>query len=186
MHAFHAWVLRLSTWYVWLFFFAAYVVFAAYVMPGAAGSMQTACGATVKVPDIEIGYNAADLRSMISQMNTEECRNTYLHIATVTDSVYPLVYGFFFFFSIVFLYYKGKNPSRVLWLYLVPIAAMLFDYAENASLAHIVRQHQNFSDFSANLASALSMLKWLFALAGVLVILVGLGRVLVRVLEGKK
>ena len=56
----------------------------------------------------------------------------------------------------------------------------------HASLAHIVRHHQNFSDFSANLASALSMLKWLFALAGVVVILLGLGRVLVRVLEGRK
>lgn len=184
MKTFHAFILRITNVYVWLFFFVGYLAFAAYFMPAAANRLETSCGAGVKIPDIEIGYNAAELKSMVAFMH-EACREQYLFIATVTDSFYPFFYGGFFLFSLVFLYYKGREPFRMPGLYLPAILAVLFDFAENATLAHIVRHPDTYSGFTAQMASAFSLLKWMFAFAGILLILVGIGRVVVKRVGGR-
>jgi hypothetical protein len=179
MKTLHTFILRITNLYVWLFFFVGYLAFAAYFMPAAVSRLENSCGAGAKIPDTEIGYNAAELKSMVAIMN-EVCRGQYLFIATVTDSFYPFFYGGFFMFSLVFLYYKGREPFRMPGLYLPAILAALFDFAENSTLAHIVRHPDTYPGFTAQMASAFSLLKWMFAFAGILLILVGIGRVVVK------
>lgn len=175
MNRLHDFVLRITNVYVWGFFFLAYLAMAGYFMPRAAQNLQNACGESVKIPDIEIGYNAAELREMVAFMDPG-CRSEYLFVATVTDSFYPLIYGFFFLFSAVFVYYKNAYPFGMKGLYLVAPAATLSDFAENFTLGYIVRRGGELPDFAFHLASAFSMLKWLFALSGVLLLLLGVLR----------
>src|SRR5687768_11192421 len=101
MQRIHHFVLRISKWPVWLFFFVASLVFAGYVMNQAAADLRAVCDPETKIPDIEIGYTPDDLRTMLPYL-TGTCGETFRRIALVTDSFYPLAYGFFFFFSIVF------------------------------------------------------------------------------------
>lgn len=175
MNRLHDFILRITHVYVWGFFFLAYVAMAGYFMPRAAQTLKSTCGESVKVPDVEIGYNAAELREMITFMNPD-CRREYLFVSAVTDSFYPLVYGFFFLFSAVYLYYKNANPFGIKGLYLIALAAMLTDFAENAALRFIIRHADSIADSTLHIASALSMLKWLFALGGLLVLLLGILR----------
>jgi hypothetical protein len=175
MNRLHDFILRITHFYVWFFFFAAYLYMAGYVMPKAAQNMENACGESVKVPDVEIGYNAAELKEMIMFMSPD-CRKEYLFVSAVTDTFYPFVYGFFFLFSAVYLYYKNANPFGLKGLYLIALAAMLTDFAENFTLRYAVRHADELSNFSLHLASALSLLKWLFALSGLLVLLLGVLR----------
>ncbi len=175
MNRLHAFILRITNVYVWGFFLLAYLAMAGYFMPRAAQNLQAACGESVKIPDIEIGYNAAELREMVAFMSPE-CRREYLFVSAVTDSFYPIIYGLFFMFSAVFVYYKNAYPFGMKGVYLVAPAATVFDFAENLTLGYIVRHADHIPDFAPHLASAFSMLKWLFALSGVLLLLLGVLR----------
>lgn len=174
MNLIHAFILRISTWYVWLIFFLSYSVFAGYVMNNAGQTMKTVCGEQVRVPDIEIGYTAAQLREMIDFMSPE-CRAEYHFIATVTDSVYPFAYGLFFFFSIVILYYKTKVPAPKFKLYVFPLFAILFDFLENASIDRLLAMEHH-PDYMYQMASGFSLAKWFFAFASIVLIVLGIVR----------
>lgn len=175
MQAIHNFVLRISKWPVWLFFFVAYAVFAGYVMNQAATDMRAVCDAETKIPDIEIGYTPDELREMLPYL-TGACGETFRHIALVTDSFYPLAYGGFFFFTIVFLYYKGRNLFAYRGLYLFVPICLVFDYCENATLAYLVKQNGNYPESCLTWASVFSGLKWLFAFICIALILVGIIR----------
>lgn len=178
MQRIHHFVLRISKWPVWLFFFVAYLVFAGYVMNQAAADLRAVCDPETKIPDIEIGYTPDDLRTMLPYL-TGTCGETFHRIALVTDSFYPLAYGFFFFFSIVFLYYKGRNVFAYRGLYLFALVCMLFDYCENATLAYLVKHASDYPESCLTYASVFSGLKWLFAFICIGLILVGIVRWLI-------
>lgn len=184
MQRIHAFVLRISKWPVWLFFFVADLFFMGYVMNRAATDMRAVCNAETKIPDIEIGYTPSDLREMLGYL-TGECGETFRHIALVTDSFYPLAYGGFFFFSIVFLYYKGPNAFAYRGLYWVAPVCMLFDYLENSTLAYLIKHAGSYPEACLTYASVFSGLKWLFAFLCIALILVGIVRWLMFRLRNK-
>lgn len=175
MSRLHNFILRISIWPVWLFFLVADLVFMFYVMPKAAADMKQSCGERVKVPDIEIGYTGEQLRNMLGYMN-ENCKALYYHIATITDSFYPLAYGFFFFFSIAILYYKTNIPAPKIKFYWFAIVTILFDYAENFTIAKLLKSGSHLSDTWLNVASVFSILKWAFAIACIVLIVLGVIR----------
>jgi len=175
MNKLHHFILRISTWYVWLAFLLGTLAFNVYVMPKAANTLKASCGENVKIPDLEIGYTGGELKGMISFM-TEACRNEYYYIATVTDSFYPLVYGLFLFFTIVILYYKTQVPLSKGKLYVFPIATILADFAENLTIGKLLFSKTPSDDYLYHFASAFSMMKWFFAIASAVLILLGIVR----------
>lgn len=175
MQRIHSFVLRISKWPVWLFFFVAFAVFAGYVMNQAATDVRAVCDAETKIPDTEIGYTPDDLRAMLPYL-TGACGEAFRHVALVLDSFFPLAYGGLLFFSIVFLYYKGRGPFAYRGLYVFAPLAMLFDYGENSTLAYLVKQNGNYPEACLTWASVFSGLKWLFVFICMGLIVVGIIR----------
>lgn len=173
MQKIHTFFLRITTVPVWLFFMVASAGMTWYMHTKADRGMKDVCGESVQVPDMQIGYTGEHLRDMLSYMGPE-CRELYYFIATMLDSVYPVVYGLFFLFSIVLLYYKRQENVRKGNLYLFPILAVVFDFAENISIARLLKLSGNYPDLLLNAASLFSLLKWFFVIGSVVLMVLGL------------
>lgn len=170
----HNFIVRISTIYVWLTFFVGFLVFNLYVMKNAGEHLNESCGNEVKIPDLQVGYSAEQLKNMLNFMS-ESCRETYIQIATITDSFYPVIYGLFFFFSIAIIYYKTNVPQPKNRLYVFPLFAILADFGENLSIVKLLRS-EHMSDAWLNAASIFSLFKWFFIIFSFVLILLGLIR----------
>lgn len=105
----------------------------------------------------------------------DEGREVYKTIELTADMIYPLVYGFAFALLIAFLW-KRLVPQAgwVYWLPLLPLIGMLFDYAENMAIVSLINSFPAPALGMARLAGAFTLLKWLFAFAGIGAIAAGL------------
>lgn len=172
MNAFHAFVVRISRWYVWLFFLLSLLFFSGYVMPRAATNFMETCGPGTQMPETVLGYKMRHLQQMLAAMD-EPCRAVYKHNLLVPDGMFPLAYGFFFFFSIVILHYKGPKPSAKRGAYFIPLACIVADYLENFSLAYLMDHPADYSRRSLFMATFFSGIKWFLFFASVGAVLLG-------------
>ena len=177
MNKIHPFVLRISKWPVWLFFFLSLLAFAGYVMPKAQEGLAGACG-RLAIPDTEVGYDAAWLRQTLQAMDGP-CREAYRRSALLQDALFPVAYGFFLFFSVAVLFYKTRSPFVLRGLYLLPLAGMLCDYGENFTLAFLMDHPAAGAGFLPYIAAAFSALKWFFFYGSLLLLLAGAVRWLV-------
>lgn len=178
MNRLHNFIVRISTWYVWLAFLVGFLVFKIVVVDRAIERMKTICGEMVKVPDMEIGYTGPQLENMLQYMNAD-CRVEYIRFAQIADVIFPLLYGFLLFFSIVILYYRAGVHVPQRWLYALPIFGIIADYGENFSIVRLLRM-TNMDETSLAIASAFSMAKWFFLIASAVLIVLGAIRWLIN------
>ncbi|HEX8887614.1 MAG TPA: hypothetical protein VF779_00450 [Pyrinomonadaceae bacterium] len=83
------------------------------------------------------------------EMDGEALRNAYLKFFSY-DFIYPLIYGFSMALIIAYLQKKwntegsgnGLEAIRGHYLWALPLVAMVFDYAENISLIHVIKNYR--------------------------------------------
>jgi hypothetical protein len=83
------------------------------------------------------------------EVDGEALKNDYLKFFSY-DFIYPLIYGFSMALIIAYLQKKlntegsgnGLEAIRMHYLWVLPLAAMVFDYAENISLIHVIKNYR--------------------------------------------
>lgn len=172
MNVFHAFVVRISRWYVWLFFLVFTLLVSGLWMEPAVAEFEAVCGPRENMPDVAVGYKVRHLQQMLTAMD-EPCRAVYRHNLLVPDGVFPLAYGFLFFFSISILHYGGSVPSPKRGAYLIALACIVADYLENFTIAHLLDQYPDFGRRALYMATIFSALKWFLVFASVGTVLLG-------------
>lgn len=101
-------------------------------------------------------------------------RQFYIMVELTADVVYPLLYALLLSGLIIFIY--NRIPLRratIRRLFLLPLLAMLADFAENTCLVSMLMNYPYRQDGLAMAAAAFTSLKWLFFLASILITLYG-------------
>jgi len=126
---------------------------------------------SLKSLDIRKSYTKEDVLDLFLKMG-DEGRNTY-HFATgVIDMIYPLVYGALLILLLVkLLQYIFKKKSWYIYLSLLPILIMIFDYIENINTLLMLSKYPEISNIHVSFGSMVSGIKW-YLVSVILVILI--------------
>jgi hypothetical protein len=126
------------------------------------------------------GFWPREADGILKEFKKKEKLDAYL-MQEYVDLVYPLVYGLLFAVAIVGL---GKALPLPHSFVLLPIGAVIGDYAENLSVIAMIVRYRVTSDVGpalATIASAASRVKWTLTLASLLLIVVlGIWRIVRR------
>ncbi len=147
--------------------------FAGFLLPLIQGMMQDGQGG-VQPLDLMLFANPEKIFGMIERYG-EFGRPFYRNVELTVDIVYPIVYLFFFSLLISWLFQRGFASTSAMRKYnIMPLGAWFFDLLENIVIVILV---SIFPSQPAGLAWILVLfttVKWLFAGASILLILVGL------------
>ena len=95
------------------------------------------------------------------------------------DIIYPIVYTLLFSLLITWLFPRGfPANSKLQNLNVVPFGGWLFDLLENLCIVAMLSVYPSTPALVAILATIFTMIKWVFAGASALLILVGLAMAL--------
>jgi hypothetical protein len=163
----------------WLVFvlFLLDAFFAGFLLPFIQGLMQDGRGGVLPL-DLMLFATPEKIFGMIERYG-EYNRQFYSIVELTVDIVYPIVYLLFFGLFISWLFQRGfasNNPMRK--LNVMPLGAWFFDLLENIFIVVLVSIHPSQPVILAWLLIALTTIKWLFAGASILLILVGLAMAL--------
>ncbi len=100
----------------------------------------------------------------------EEGRDVLVSIYRFEDFIFPFAYGPFFFLGIVWFLRKGfPNRKYLLWLAVVPLLGVCFDYAENFSMIRIIGSFPE-KITSASMVGVYTLLKWILLVPSTLLL----------------
>jgi hypothetical protein len=124
-------------------------------------------------PDTLFTWNINEYYSVRSTFG-EEGRRLYIILRWTFDVVWPMVYTFFYFIAISFLAKKTKDSIGYKWL-LIPVFAVVFDFAENTMATIFMAMFPSSSDVVVRLLIVSSNAKWAFVgLSFVVIIYLGI------------
>jgi hypothetical protein len=145
-------------------------------------------GSLLVLPDAHFYYSPDRLISILDSFGPSG-RLSFLHLHIV-DTFFPLVYGLFLVLSMI--YFWGKRGGAIKTasiLTILPIAAALFDYAENICMrivsalfdqgktaADVVALHP----LAASISGFATAAKWSFAALSILAVIGGIGFAIAR------
>ena len=163
----------------------AFVVFSATVLPAQAEKAEGYAGAADGTPDSAFFYTASDLYAWAEAFGADG-RSDYVYARYTFDLVWPLVYTFFLVAVLSWLLPKVFAPgSRWRLLNLLPVLAMLLDYAENLAASIVVSRWPSETPLVADVATLFTMGKWLSLTAAfILVAYAGVAAVVRRLRVG--
>lgn len=151
-----------------LLFLAGELYFNAVVLPAEAEVL----GETGPI-DLQFFYTPDKVYDMVEAYGPE-VRAQYARFALTGDIAYPIVYTLFFSLAISWLFKRGlPADSRLHRLNVVPFGAGIFDVLENLAIVGMLNGHPAEPGWLAWIATVLTMVKWLFAIASIGLILVG-------------
>jgi len=138
---------------------AVFVVFTATVLPWQAGiAAQYSEG--VGSPDTSLWYSAHRLYELAEAYGADG-RAAYVRARVTFDVVWPLVYAAMLVLVLGWLLRRATAPlARLRVVVLLPIAALLADYAENACTAIVMARWPETTDLLAALAPVFTAAKW--------------------------
>ena len=143
--------------------------FMGYVMP----SIGTTMNSTGPI-DLLFFYTPQTAYGMVAAYG-EQVRAAYRVTELTVDIIYPIVYTSFFSLLITWLFKKGfPAESKIQRLNVVPFGAWLFDLFENLGIVTMLSVYPSTPTGVSWLTTIFTMVKWTFAGAGGLLILVGL------------
>jgi hypothetical protein len=163
---------------------ATFVVFLTIILPDEA-SRNAAYFGDAPTPDGSFIYSASDLYDMASAYG-EDGRRYYIRSRFTFDVVWPLAYGWFLWAGIAY-FGRAVGRSRIRYTVLLPILAVLLDFAENTSASIVMACYPDQVPVLAHLVPAFTFAKWVaiglsFTAFGVLA-LVWLGKRISRIRE---
>jgi hypothetical protein len=125
-------------------------------------------------PDTSLFYSRLAINQMAERFG-EEGRSAYLQARWTFDLAFPVIYTFFLVTSISFVFKRGVREGSFLKMFnLVPVAAMVFDFAENISASVVMAGYPTARIWAASLASFFTPIKWFFVTISMLLLVVGL------------
>ena len=102
-------------------------------------------------------------------------RPFYRNVELTVDIIYPIVYLFFFGLLISWLFQRGFSSNSPMRKYnIMPLGAWFFDLLENIVIVILVSVFPAQPTALAWLLVLLTTVKWFFAGASILLILIGL------------
>lgn len=129
-----------------------------FVLSAAEGRIKVYSGGR-GVPDLLKGFTAAELYARLEAFGPEG-RRIYAH-AELVDLVYPVVYATLFAFLLALAVRRLFGPeSRWAPLCLLPYAAMLSDFLENACFFTVLGAWPARLDAVATLGGVFNLAKW--------------------------
>lgn len=147
--------------------------FAGFLLPLVQGMMQGGQGGIMPL-DLMIGATPEKIFGMIEQYG-EFGRPFYRNVELTVDIVYPIVYLFFFGLLISWLFQRGFASTSAIRKYnILPLGAWFFDLLENIVIVILVSIFPSQPVGLAWILVLFTTVKWLFAGASILLILVGL------------
>ena len=159
----------------WLIFvlFLLDSFFSGFLLPLIQGMMQGGKGG-VQPLDLMLFATPEKIFGMIERYG-EFNRPFYRNVELTVDIVYPLVYLFFFGLLISWLFQRGFAPNSSMRKFnIMPLGAWFFDLLENVVIAILLSVFPSQPTALAWLLTLITTIKWFFAGASMLLILVGL------------
>jgi hypothetical protein len=165
-------LIRISKGWVALAALVIFVAFSALVLPGQASRAEQDTGAAGS-PDLSLTYSAQDLYRWADAYG-EEGRSAYVRARFTFDLLWPLVYTFFLVTAISWLLARAfPAGSRWQCANLVPLAAALFDYAENVSTSLVMLRFPAQTPILDVLAPIFTLVKWSLVGGSVVLLVAG-------------
>lgn len=122
------------------------------------------------MPDTRLGYTFAEIQAAFASIGSEGLLLwAQVHLL---DYIFPLTYSFAMVFGIM-LELRSTYPSKSWMRYfiLLPLLGGIADYVENLLILSQVLSFPNLSELIITIASAVTILKWVFLAAGFIVII---------------
>ena len=138
------------------------------------------------LPDMATRYAPAHTYELFDAYG-EQGRYDYAVFLKRVDSIFPMVYGFFFVMATTFGFTR-IFPARpgLQKLALLPLAATFFDYAENFCFLAMLRDYPARLESLAKIANLCTLTKWGFALLSIVLLLIAAAGLLVtKILQPK-
>jgi hypothetical protein len=136
-----------------------FIVFSAAVLPWQAG-IAARYSEGVGSPDASFWYSAHRLYELAEAYGAEG-RAAYVRARVTFDVVWPLVYSAMLVLVLGWLLRRSTAPlARLRLVVLLPIGALLADYAENACTAIVMARWPSTTDLLATLAPVFTAAKW--------------------------
>jgi len=153
-----------------------YMLFPLFVLPHAQRTLVAASGKASYVPlDLRPGFSPDQAWEALDALG-ETGRQQYRFMEMIMDVVYPLTYGLFFAFLIVFLFQLvGGRLGRMTAVAWLPLVGMVADWLENFGIIQLIDAFPARADGWARFAAAAGQAKWFFSGVALLYIMVGLG-----------
>lgn len=147
--------------------------FAGFLMPLIGGMMQDGTG-LVQPLDLML-FSTPDRTFDMIERYGEYGRPFYRNVELTVDIIYPIIYLFAFGLLISWLFQRGFSPdSKMMKLNVMPLGAWFFDLLENLNIVALLSMYPAKPAALAWLLMILTTVKWAFAGASILLILVGL------------
>ena len=166
-------LLKISNWRSFISFFILYLAFNIYFLPEGFKSKLPVADKDLPILDLQMGYNPQRVKEIVS-MYSGEAKEAYILGATITDSIYPLVYFTFFGIILSLIYYKWR--IKPLWplMNLLPLSIILFDYLENYTIVKMLNTFPGDIESLAIVCSTFTSFKWLTAFFSIGLMIFGL------------
>jgi len=147
--------------------------FAGFLLPLVQGMMQGGQGG-IQPLDLMAFATPDKFFEMIGKYG-DATRMFYRNVELTVDIVYPIVYLFFFGLLISWLFKRGFAPASPIRKYnITPLGAWFFDLLENITIVILVSVYPSQPIAMGWALAIFGSIKWIFAGASILLILVGL------------
>lgn len=155
-----------------LLFFAGEAFFNAVILPNQQAKIEAVSGGTGPI-DLQIFYTPEKVYSMVASYG-EAGRASYRTFELTGDIIYPIVYTLFFALLITWLFQRGfAVDSQMQKLNVIPFGGWLFDLLENLGIVTMLSVYPSTPPALAWVAAIFTLVKWLFAGATIVLILIG-------------
>lgn len=166
-------LVRIANWKTFLLFLLIYISFNAYFLPKGFKANVPEADRNLPILDLQFSYNPERVKEIVA-MYQGEAKEAYIKNCTIVDGIYPIVYFFFFGIILSLVFYKWKIKPWFLYINLIAIPLVLFDYLENYHIVKLLKTYPGNIDSIAEFCSAITLLKWIGAGVALLIILGGI------------
>jgi hypothetical protein len=167
------WLEKNARGWLVLVFLALEIFFNVVILPNQQAKLMAVSGGTGPI-DLQFFYTPEKVYSMVASYG-DEGRASYRIFELTGDIIYPIVYTLLFSLLIAWLFKRGFAPnSPMRKLNVVPFGAWLFDLFENLGIATMLSIHPAAPPFVAWASAVFTVIKWGFAGASGILILIGL------------
>ena len=159
-------------------------LFMGVVMPGLSARMDNYAPGVGPI-DLLFFYTPEKAYQMVAAYG-EQGRAVYRTGELTLDIIYPIVYTLFFSLFITWLFQRGfAAESGMQGLNVVPFGAWLFDLLENLGIVGMLSVYPSTPSLLAWVSSIFTVIKWLFAGASVLLMVIGIVAAIANVINRK-
>ena len=147
--------------------------FMGFIMPLIGGLMKDGTGLQEPI-DLQFFSTPAKLFSLIESYG-EYGRPFYRNVELTVDIIYPIIYTLAFGLLLSWLFQRGFQPdSKMQKWNVMPVGIWLFDLLENLGIVTMLSMWPSQPAALAWLTTIFTMIKWMFAGASMLLIVVGI------------